>query len=439
MATKKISLLDAISIGIGGMVGGGIFAVLGLAVSLAKGATPVAFACAGVVALITAASYSKLSQKYSDRGGTVCFINKAFGAGIFSGSLNNLLWISYVIMLSLYASAFGSYAPNLWNITGSRSVDYHIYATAIILIATAINYYSIAVVGRIESVAVVIKLVILLAFIGIGAYGLIGNPMVHQLSVTHWESPIHLFAGGMVIFVAYEGFELIANAAPDIKDPEKNIARAFYASVIFVIILYIVIAIVTVGSLSFADIGKAQDYVLAQAAKPMLGQVGFTIITIAALISTFSAINASIYGGGQVSDEIARDGEFFHSFTDQFIHQPVGLAVTSVLTLISVNVLPLQTISTAGSLGFLLIFAVVNASAVKLSANIGMHRAIPTVGAVLCLVASVILVGQQWRSTPTGVTIAVGLVAVCVGVEALYKRTTRHQVHTNSAQSSLKH
>lgn len=208
--SKKIGLKEAISIGIGGMVGGGIFAVLGLAVSLAKGGTPLAFLFAGFLALITSYSYVKLSKTYPDRGGTVKFINQGFGKSVFSGAISNLLWISYIIMLSLYASAFGSYAPNLLELTHNKTIDFHIYTSSIIVLATIINYYSIVIVGRIESYAVIIKLIILIAFIFIGAYGLYGNPNITQLAISNWESPIKLFAGGMVIFVAYEGFELIA-------------------------------------------------------------------------------------------------------------------------------------------------------------------------------------------------------------------------------------
>jgi amino acid transporter len=102
---NKVSLKEAISIGIGGMVGGGIFAVLGLAVTLAQGGTPIAFLVAGILALLTCYSYVKLSTAFPDRGGTVKFINEGFGKTIFSGGINNLLWISYIIMLSLYASA----------------------------------------------------------------------------------------------------------------------------------------------------------------------------------------------------------------------------------------------------------------------------------------------------------------------------------------------
>ncbi|WP_440121743.1 APC family permease [Tenacibaculum sp. Ill] len=420
--SKKIGLREAISIGIGGMVGGGIFAVLGLAVLLAKGGTPIAFLLAGILALLTSYSYVHLSKKYPDRGGTVKFINQGFGRTVFSGTINNLLWISYIVMLSLYASAFGSYAPNLWEITQNKTINFHIYASTIIIIATAINYYSIAVVGKIESYAVVIKLIILIGFIAIGAYGLIGNPNMAQLSISNWENPIKLFAGGMVIFVAYEGFELIANAAPDILNPEKNISKAYYYSVIFVIVLYIIIALVTVGSLPFNQIDKAQDYVLAEAAKPMLGQIGFTIITIAALISTFSAINASLYGGSKVNYEIAEDDELPHHFLAKFWNQPIGLLITAIATLILVNTLNLESISTAGSVGFILIFGIVNYVGFKLSKETDSNKTIPLLGCILCLVALVILIKQQLESNLTGVFVSLGIITLCFIIEWIYKK-----------------
>ena len=418
--SEKIKLTEAISIGIGGMVGGGIFAVLGLAVTLSKGGTPLAFLLAGILALITSYSYVKLSKKYPDRGGTVKFINQGFGKTIFSGGINNLLWISYIIMLSLYASAFGSYAPNLLALTGGE-LDFHIYASAIIVLASIINYYSIKVVGMIESYAVVIKLVILIAFIGIGLYGLIGNPNLEQLSPENWEAPLQLLTGGMVIFVAYEGFELIANSAPDIKNPEKNIPRAYYISIIFVVLLYIIIAVATVGSLSFNQIKTAEDYVLAEAAKPMLGQTGFTIITIAALISTFSAINASLYGGSRVSYEIAEDDELPHQFTYQLWNQPIGLLITGILTLTLTNTLELESISTAGSVGFLLIFSMVNFVGFKLYEEIKCIRIIPMLGFILCIIATIVLLQQQFSANRMGVIVAVSIIGSCFLIEYIYK------------------
>lgn len=418
---KKIGLKEAMSIGIGGMVGGGIFAVLGLAAAMAKGGTPVSFLIAGLIALITSYSYVKLSLKYPDRGGTVKFINQGFGIGIFSGGINNLLWLSYIIMLALYASAFGSYAPNLLQLTGDKIVDSHMYATVIVILATTINYYSIAVVGKIESYAVIVKLIILLSFVVIGVYGLFGNPHLEQLSPENWEAPFKLLTAGMVIFVAYEGFELIANAAPDIKNPQKNIPKAYYWSVIFVIILYIIIAMVTVGSLAFSDISTAQDYVLAEAAKPMLGKPGFTIITVAALISTFSAINASLYGGSRVNYEIAQDDELPCEFTRKLWNQPIGLFITAIATLILVNTLKLESISTAGSVGFLLIFAIVNYVGYKLRKDTESKATIPLLGFTLCIIAVIALLIQHYSVNKTDVFIAIGVVVFSFLLEYIYK------------------
>ena len=353
MSNKKIELKEAISIGIGGMVGGGIFAVL---------------------------------------------------------------------MLALYASAFGSYAPNLLELTSNKTIDAHLYATSIILFATTINYYSIKVVGQIESYAVIIKLIILLGFVVIGIYGLFGNLNLEQLAISNWKSPSSLLAAGMVIFVAYEGFELIANAAPDIINPIKNIPKAYYYSVIFVIFLYITIAAITVGSLPFAKIAEAQEYVLAEAAKPLLGKIGFTTITIAALISTFSAINASLYGGSRVSYEIAEDDELPHELTSKLWNQPIGLLITAISTIILVNVLNLESISITGSIGFLLIFAIVNYIGFKLSKSINGNKIIPLIGFISCIIALATLIIQQYKTNYLGILISVLILISCFIFELIYKK-----------------
>ncbi|HUX54800.1 MAG TPA: amino acid permease, partial [Williamwhitmania sp.] len=207
----------------------------------------------------------------------------------------------------------------------------------------------------------------------------------------------------------------------------KNIPRAYYFTVIFVILLYIIIAIITVGSLPFKAIANAQDYVLAEAAKPMIGQVGFTIITIAALISTFSAINASLYGGSRVSYEIAEDDELPHQLTGRLWNHPVGLLITTILTLIVVNTVNLESISTAGSVGFILIFTLVNYIGIKLSKTLNGVKAIPIIGFLLGLTALVILIEQQYSSNRLGVILAISFILVCFVSEYIYKRTAHKQ------------
>ena len=421
---KKIGLKDAISIGIGGMVGGGIFAVLGLAVALAKGATPVAFLWAGIIALLTAYSYAKLSKKYPENGGTVKFVHQHFGNGIFAGGINNLLWISYIVMLALYASAFGSYATELLSVSGSKEIDTRIFQTSILLIALLINYLSVKLVSEIESMAVIIKLCILVAFIGVGFYGLSAHPEnLQQLSPENWESPMLILSGGMVIFVAYEGFELIANSVADLKDREKNTAKAYFGAVGFVIILYILIAIVTVGALPFDQIADAQDYVLAKAAEPTLGQIGFTVMTVTALISTFSAINATVLGSGRVNYDIAEDDELPKYFCHMFWGKPVGFLITALLSIALVNLFNLKSISTAGSAGFLLIFCIVNYIGYKRHKELESRSYVHLLASVLCLLAFSTLIIQQFSENKVGVLTALGIIVFCFILELVYKKT----------------
>ncbi|WP_445737472.1 APC family permease [Mariniflexile sp.] len=421
---KKIGLREAISIGIGGMVGGGIFAVLGLAVSLAKGGTPVAFLFAGLIALLTAYSYAKLSKKFPSNGGTVKFVHQQFGNGVFAGGINNLLWISYIVMLALYATAFGSYGAELLAITGKKTFDAHLLQTGIIVMALLINYLSIKLVSGIESVSVIIKLLILTAFIGIGFYGFTVHPEnLEQLAPKNWEDPLLMLSGGMVIFVAYEGFELIANSISDLKNPKKNTEKAYFGAVGFVIVLYILIAFVTVGALPFKEIASAKDYVLAKAAEPSLGNMGFTIITITALISTFSAINATILGSGRVNYDIAEDQELPQYFCHKLWGKPIGFLITAILSIILVNLFDLESISTAGSAGFLLIFCVVNYIGYKKHEELKSKKSIHLVASVLCLIAFFTLIIQQFSQNTIGVFVAIGIIIFCFALEFIYKKT----------------
>jgi amino acid transporter len=165
MSDDKIGLLEATSIGIGGMVGGGIFAVLGLAVAMAAGGTVVAFAIAGVVALLTAYAYARLSVAVPSQGGTVAFLNRAYGKGMLTGSLNVLLWLSYIVMLSLYAYAFGSYGATFFPEAG-REAARHALIGLVVLAITLLNTLSASLIGRAEDFIVAVKLLILVVFVG---------------------------------------------------------------------------------------------------------------------------------------------------------------------------------------------------------------------------------------------------------------------------------
>ncbi len=413
----SIGLWSAVSIGVGGMVGGGIFAVLGLSVQISKAGAPLSFLLAGFIALVTSYSYTKLSVALPSQGGTVTYLNRAFGSGIGPGSLNILLWLSYIIMLSLYAYAFGSYGAELFP-SSWHSVAKHGLISGIILLITGLNLLSAKLIGEAEEWIVAIKVFILLVFVGIGFFGI--DPS--RLAVSHWAAPVPLIAGGMVIFLAYEGFELIANTAGDIEKPTKNLPRAFFISTIFVVVLYILVALVTVGNLPVPDIVQAKDYALAEAARPFLGQKGYYIITVAALLSTASAINATLYGAARLAFIIAKDGELPAFLEKKIWNKPIeGLLITAATTLVVANFFNLSSISLMGSAGFLLIFAAVNGASYRLSGKIGSSRGISVIGSFLCLAALGSLLWLTMRDNPTHILFLAGMVGLSIMIEYVYR------------------
>lgn len=353
--SQKIGFWSITSIGVGGMVGGGIFAVLGLAVQFAHGGTPVAFLFAGFIALLTSYAYARLSVTYPSQGGTVEFLNQAFGTGLFTGGMN--------ILLLLFV------AVGLWTVNAQ------------------------------------------------------------QIAPSAWSSSPRLIAGGMLIFLAYEGFELIANTATDVKKPATLLPRAYYTSVIFVILLYILVSLVTVGNLPVDKIVAAKDYALAESARPFFGQFGFTLIAIAALLSTGSAINATLYGTARVSYIIAKDGELPEFLERKIWKQPIeGLLFTSLLTLLVANLFDLSSISLMGSAGFLLIFAAVNAANLKLHEKTGSKRWISALGVLACLGAFGVLIWQTAKSAPEKLVILAGLIVASFAIEIIYKKITGREL-----------
>ncbi|MEJ2058959.1 MAG: APC family permease [Gammaproteobacteria bacterium] len=414
----KIGLWGAVAIGIGGMVGGGIFAVLGLSVQLTHGGAPLAFLFAGLVALLTGYSYARLSVAIPSQGGTVEFLNQAFGSGLFSGSLNILLWLSYIIMLALYAYAFGSYGASLFGDPHSAMLK-HSLITAVILALTLLNIAGSQIVSRAETGIVVVKVIILLGFVLLGLQAV--QPA--RLTPDTWSPPLTLLAGGMLIFLAYEGFELIANTARDIRDPAHNLPRAFYIAIGFVILLYIAVAAVTVGTLSLPQIIHARDYALAEAARPFLGATGYTLIGIAALLSTASAINATLYGAARVSYILAKDGELPEQLEHRIWNQPLeGLLLTTFAALLAANLFDLSSIATIGSAGFLVIFALVNLANFKLHDRTHGKRPLAAAGVLACLAALAALLVQTWREDPQRIWVLAGLVGLSSLIEWLYRR-----------------
>jgi amino acid transporter len=424
MAADKMGFWSVVAVGIGGMVGGGIFAVLGLSVQLAQGGAPIAFAIAGLIALLTTYAYAQLTVTFPSRGGTVTFLNKAFGTGIFTGSLNLLLWLSYIVMLSLYASAFGSYGAVFFP-DAMQGWAKHLLTSGAIIGITGLNMLSAELIGRAESWIVAFKLLILVLFIALGIRGV--DPA--QLQPETWASPMAIASGGMIIFLAFEGFELMANTAEEVQQPRRTLPRAFYSAVVFVLVLYVLIAGTTVGTLPTDRIVEAKEYALAAAAAPFMGSVGFKLVAIAALLSTASALNATLYGTARLSFIIAQSGELPAALERKIWDKPVeGLLITSLLTLVVANVFNISGISTMGSAGFLLIFAAVNFANVRLYRQTHSYRWLSLLGTVACIAAVTVLLHHTAQTQPQNLWVVVAMVGLAVVIEVLYRRFTQRPI-----------
>jgi amino acid transporter len=301
-AEGAIGLLGALSIGIGGIVGGGIFATLGLAVSDAHGSAWVSFLVAGVVALLTAYSYSKLSIAFPSAGGTIAFLNRGFGSGFLSERLSTLLVLSYIVIMALYANAFATYARRCCRPGGTPAT---VARGGVLILLGVANGMLPAAMDRWEGVSISRSC---------------GARQLHRAGAdqrrivgrtpgpANWVEPVNIFVTGMLIFLSYEGFELIANASPRVTNRAHTLPVAFFGSVLVAMLLYTSIVVVSVGHLPFAALEAQKDHAISAVAETFMGRFGFGFMAVGAVVAAVSAINADIFGSTRLMGMLAEEG-----------------------------------------------------------------------------------------------------------------------------------
>lgn len=395
---RALGFLDAFSIGIGGIVGGGIFATLGLATVESRGATFISFLIGGVVALLTAYSYVKLSIAFPSKGGTVTFINKAFGPGLFSGSLNTLLVMSYVVLLAVYAYAFANYAAATFFPREDYAFWHRVLLTGVMAALALVNFAGPALVEKSEGFFNFSKLLILFAFVVAGLAAASGLTF-DRLGPSEWVPVPQMVAAGMLVFLSYEGFELIANVSDQVKNRERNLPLAYYGSVATAMVFYILIIMVVLGHMTFEGVEASKGYTLSAAAEIFMGRFGFVLLAVGAILATASAINAGLFGASKLPFMLAKAHEAQEVYeTEVKGRYPVGLFVITALVLIIANFLNLHSLSAATSTGFILVFLMVNVACARLAAVTGAERWVCITGAAVCAVALLILLVETGRN-----------------------------------------
>lgn len=421
----QIGMAAAVSIGIGGMVGAGIFSILGVVAEAAGNAMWAAFAIGGVVALLSTYSYAKLGTRYPSAGGAVSFLVVGYGDGVFVGGLNLFMWAGYIISLALYAMAFGNYAATFIS-TPPDPVMVKGLAIASVLLVTLLNAFGAKVMGRGETIIVGIKLAILILFSAIGLYFV----KAENLSPSLWPGGELVLFGAGLLFIGYEGFGLITNTAADMRDPKKMLPRALYTAVIFVIILYLAVSLTVSGNLTNAEIERTRDFALAEAAKPFLGETGFRLIAIAALLSTASAINATLFGSANICYMIARDGELPKRLSQIEWRQATGgLILTAALVIVVMLLFDLAGIAMMGSAAFLLLYAAVNGGHLRILKQTGANPVIVWLSLLTCLAMFCILAVYTYQKEPAAIIALVGIAAASFAFEWLYRHFTGRHIN----------
>ena len=423
---RDIGVAGAFSIGIGGIVGGGIFATLGLAGSQARGATFLSFLVGGLVALLTAYSYVRLSLTYPGEGGTVTFLNRAFGHRRFAGGLNTLLVLSYVIIMALYAGAFANYASGL--LPGlARAIRPQGLAPGIIVLLALVSFVGPELVEKSEGLFNIGKLGILLVFVVVG----LASPALtlERLGPSSWVPPVEIVGSGMLVFLSYEGFELIANASDRIRNPAKTLPVAYYGSILAAMVLYVLIVVVAIGHLSFAALAAARDRSVAAAAQTFLGGGGAALMAVGALLATVSAINADFFGAAKLPVMLARERQMPQRYARAIWgRHPAALGLVAVLAVLIVRYVDLHAISAVASAGFLIVFAMVNVGNAKLAHLTGSRRWVSMLAAAACLGALGVMVvqilGQPQHAH--AVWLIVGVAVVPFVYEFLYSTIVAH-------------
>ena len=421
---SQIGMAAAVSIGIGGMVGAGIFSILGVVAQAAGNAMWLAFAIGGVVALLSTYSYAKLGAAFPSAGGAVHFLVKSFGDGVLAGGLNLFMWVGYIISLALYATAFGSYAATFITATPSALLLKSLGVGAVLLL-TVVNAFGAKFMGRGETLIVAVKVAILVLFAATGLFFIKPD----NFSPALWPPTQSILFGAGVLFIGYEGFGLVTNAAGDMRDPQKMLPRALYVSVIIVIALYLAVSLTVTGNLSSAEIERAKDYALAEAAKPFLGELGFRLIAIAALFSTASAINATLFGSANVCYMIARDGELPAGLARTEWKQATGgLLLTAALVVLVMLCFDLSGIAMMGSAAFLLVYAAVNAGHLLVLKQTGANATIVWLSLLTCLAMFAILSVYTYQQQPAAIAALVFIAAASFVMEWLYRSWTGRRI-----------
>jgi amino acid transporter len=420
---KPMGFWSSVSLGIGAMIGAGIFALLGEAGAISGSAVYISFIIGGVIALFSGYSLGKLGARYPSSGGIVEYLAQSYGIGLFTGAMSIMLYIAAVISLSLIAKTFGNYAATFLPASSSY-LWHHVFSIAIVILFVALNLKGAKDVAVWERITVAIKFSVLTVLSIAGLIFL--KPEL--LSPSHYPPTQDIFFSLAITFFAYEGFRVITNAAEDMPTPSKTLPRAMMTAILLVMILYVAVSFAVFGNLPSDEVIAAKDYALAQAAVPIFGHTGYAIVAIAALISTASSINANLYAVTNVTYQLAKDGELPSAFGKPIAHSHEGLIISSILVIILSLLFDLSEIAAIGSISILFIHTITHLGHLRILSKTGASFIGVTLAALLSFTAMVLAVIYVYKESNHIVTLILFFLGLAFLTEIILQKTLKREV-----------
>jgi len=378
--SREMSVFDVTLIGVGAMIGAGIFVLTGIAAGVAGPALIVTFALNGMVALLTAMSYAELGSCFHGAGGGYLWVREALPSwnGFLSGWMD---WFAHAVACSLYALGFAAYFEHVlleigfalpsWGFLSAKQL----LAAIVAAVFAYINFRGASETGKIGNMVTIGKIVILLVFIGLGleiVFAKSGWQSAFTPFAPHGWSGIFKAMG--LTFIAFQGFEVIAQCAEEVENPRKNIPRAVFFSLLIVVPIYLLVAVVSLGAVEpgamtpWDYLASKKEIALVEVAKTFFTGGGIMLL-VGGLISTMSALNATIYSSSRVAFAMGRDRSFPSFFgkvhARRFTPHVSIMFSLAIVVLIAVS-LPIEDVAAAADIMFLLLFLQVNIALIRL-------------------------------------------------------------------------
>jgi len=428
MANKKaFGLWSAVFLGIGSMVGAGIFIVIGQAGSMAGNMVWLSFICGGIIALLSGYSLAKLAVRYQSRGGIIEYLVQGFGENLFSGSMSVMFYFSQLIAIAAVAKSFGAYSATFMQHGDATWIN--MYAISVVLIFTFINLVGASIVAKSENIIVVVKLAVLIFF----AIAALFTIQPHLLSTADMP-PLSgmLFAIGITFF-AYQGFSVITNTVEDMQNPKKTMLRAMYIAIIFVAVLYIVTSIAVLGNLPLSEIIKTKDYALAEAAKPLFGEWGFKIMAVTALLATASAINATLYATAEIGYTMAKEGELPVVYEYNVHKSFEGLIISAILIIPIILFFNLAQITTVAAIIMLIVQGSAHIAHLNLIKETGAKRWVVVLAIFSMFGVAGLTLYSTYKTMPEIAYYLIGAFTIALTVEYILRYFNRRVVSKQTA------